>query len=91
MHGGNDGNVDTVKEIPPNSLQHLSFGENMEGQKEHKIEADHIKLPKSKVGDLQKMKQSKLVHVIYFVLRSIFSITACLENRNHTSRWPSGE
>uniref|UniRef100_U3IJL7 Protein GOLM2 n=1 Tax=Anas platyrhynchos platyrhynchos TaxID=8840 RepID=U3IJL7_ANAPP len=59
LHGGNDGNVDTVKEIPPNSLQHLSFGENMEGQKEHKIEADHIKLPKSKVGDLQKMKQSR--------------------------------
>ncbi|XP_027321425.1 protein GOLM2 isoform X2 [Anas platyrhynchos] len=58
LHGGNDGNVDTVKEIPPNSLQHLSFGENMEGQKEHKIEADHIKLPKSKVGDLQKMKQN---------------------------------
>ncbi|KAI6077885.1 Protein CASC4 isoform X1 [Aix galericulata] len=59
LHGGNDGNVDTVKEIPPNSLQHLSFGENMEGQKEHKIEAEHIKLPKSKVGDLQKMKQSR--------------------------------
>ncbi|XP_035191518.1 protein GOLM2 isoform X1 [Oxyura jamaicensis] len=59
LHGGNDGNVDTVKEIPPNSLQRLSFGENMEGQKEHKIEADHIKLPKSKVGDLQKMKQSR--------------------------------
>ncbi|XP_032050648.1 protein CASC4 isoform X1 [Aythya fuligula] len=59
LHGANDGNVDTVKEIPPNSLQHLSFGENMEGQKEHKIEADHIKLPKSKVGDLQKMKQSR--------------------------------
>nr|XP_047902206.1 protein GOLM2 isoform X2 [Anser cygnoides] len=59
LHGGNDGNVDTVKEIPPNSLQHLSFGEDMGGQKEHKIEADHIKLPKSKVGDLQKMKQSR--------------------------------
>nr|XP_047902207.1 protein GOLM2 isoform X3 [Anser cygnoides] len=58
LHGGNDGNVDTVKEIPPNSLQHLSFGEDMGGQKEHKIEADHIKLPKSKVGDLQKMKQN---------------------------------
>ncbi|NXC71896.1 CASC4 protein, partial [Anhinga anhinga] len=53
----NDGNADIAKQIPPNSLQHLNFEENMENQKEHKIETDHIKIPKSRVSDLQKMKQ----------------------------------
>ncbi|NWX12875.1 CASC4 protein, partial [Aegotheles bennettii] len=57
LHGDNDGNGDIAKQIPPNSLQHLNFEENMENQKEHKIEADNIKIPKSRVSDLQKMKQ----------------------------------
>lgn len=55
-----------MKQIPPNSLQHLNFEENVENQKEHKIETDHIKIPKSRVSDLQKMKQSKLANIIYF-------------------------
>uniref|UniRef100_A0A8C8AAZ8 Protein GOLM2 n=1 Tax=Otus sunia TaxID=257818 RepID=A0A8C8AAZ8_9STRI len=59
LHSDNDGNADMVKQIPPNSLQHLNFEENMENQKEHKIETDHIKIPKSRVSDLQKMKQSR--------------------------------
>ncbi|XP_025963830.2 protein GOLM2 isoform X1 [Dromaius novaehollandiae] len=59
LHIDSDGNADTVKQIPPNSLQHLNFEENMENQKEHKIKTDHIKLPKSRVSDLQKMKQSR--------------------------------
>ncbi|XP_025963831.2 protein GOLM2 isoform X2 [Dromaius novaehollandiae] len=58
LHIDSDGNADTVKQIPPNSLQHLNFEENMENQKEHKIKTDHIKLPKSRVSDLQKMKQN---------------------------------
>uniref|UniRef100_A0A8B9PID7 Protein GOLM2 n=1 Tax=Apteryx owenii TaxID=8824 RepID=A0A8B9PID7_APTOW len=58
LHTDSDGNADTVKQIPPNSLQHLNFEENMENQKEHKIKTDHIKLPKSRVSDLQKMKQN---------------------------------
>ncbi|XP_008938583.1 PREDICTED: protein CASC4 [Merops nubicus] len=52
-------NADVAKQIPPNSLQHLQFEENVENQKEHKIETDHIKIPKSRVSDLQKMKQSR--------------------------------
>ncbi|KAM6308434.1 protein GOLM2 isoform 1-T1 [Aegotheles albertisi] len=59
LHSDNDGNGDIAKQIPPNSLQHLNFEENMENQKEHKIEADNIKIPKSRVSDLQKMKQSR--------------------------------
>uniref|UniRef100_A0A8C9ESK6 Protein GOLM2 n=1 Tax=Pavo cristatus TaxID=9049 RepID=A0A8C9ESK6_PAVCR len=58
LHGDNDGNADIAKEMAPNSLQHLNFGENMESQNENKMEADHIKLQKSRV-DLQKMKQSR--------------------------------
>uniref|UniRef100_A0A669PFJ5 Protein GOLM2 n=1 Tax=Phasianus colchicus TaxID=9054 RepID=A0A669PFJ5_PHACC len=58
LHGDNGGNADTVKEIPPNSLQHLNFGENMESQNENKIEADHIDLQKSRAVELQKMKQN---------------------------------
>lgn len=55
-----------MKQIPPNSLQRLNFEENMENQKEQKIETDHIKIPKSRVSDLQKMKQSKLANITYF-------------------------
>ncbi|KAM6409785.1 protein GOLM2 isoform 2-T2 [Rhynochetos jubatus] len=58
LHGDDDGNADVAKQIPPNSLQRLNFEENMENQKEHKIEMDHIKIPKSRVSDLQKMKQN---------------------------------
>ncbi|OPJ70272.1 protein GOLM2 isoform X1 [Patagioenas fasciata] len=59
FHSESDGNTDIVKQIPPNSLQRLNFEENMENQKEQKIETDHIKIPKSRVSDLQKMKQSR--------------------------------
>ncbi|NWJ01746.1 CASC4 protein, partial [Crypturellus undulatus] len=57
LHPDSEGNADIVKQIPPNSLQHLTFEENTENQKEHKMKTDHIKLPKSRVSDLQKMKQ----------------------------------
>uniref|UniRef100_A0A8C6ZFC7 Protein GOLM2 n=1 Tax=Nothoprocta perdicaria TaxID=30464 RepID=A0A8C6ZFC7_NOTPE len=67
LHPDSDGNADTVKQIPPNSLQHLTFEENTENQKEHKIKTDHVKLPKSRVSDLQKMKQSKLINNIFFI------------------------
>ncbi|XP_010715944.1 protein CASC4 isoform X3 [Meleagris gallopavo] len=58
LHSDNDGNADIAKEVPPNSLQHLNFGENMESQNENKIEADHIDLQKSRAVDLQKLKQN---------------------------------
>ncbi|XP_072201412.1 protein GOLM2 isoform X3 [Excalfactoria chinensis] len=58
LQGDNDGNADIAKEIPPNSIQHLNFGENMGSQNENKLEADHIKLQKSRDADLQKMKQN---------------------------------
>ncbi|NXX96276.1 CASC4 protein, partial [Centropus bengalensis] len=57
LHGDTDGNADVVKQIPPNSLQHLNFEETLENQKEHKVETDHIKIPKSRLSDLQRMKQ----------------------------------
>ncbi|NWR79135.1 CASC4 protein, partial [Centropus unirufus] len=59
LHGDTDGNADVVKQIPPNSLQHLNFEETLENQKEHKVETDHIKIPKSRLSDLQRMKQSR--------------------------------
>ncbi|XP_064013853.1 protein GOLM2 isoform X3 [Pogoniulus pusillus] len=59
LHSDADGNADVAKQIPPNSLQHLNFEENVENPKEHRIETDHIKIPKSRVSDLQKMKQSR--------------------------------
>uniref|UniRef100_A0A6G1RVJ0 Cancer susceptibility 4 n=1 Tax=Hypotaenidia okinawae TaxID=2861861 RepID=A0A6G1RVJ0_9GRUI len=58
LRSDNDGNADVVKQIPPNSLQHLNFEENLGNQKEPKIETDHMKIPKSRVSDLQKMKQN---------------------------------
>nr|Q5ZKQ5.1 RecName: Full=Protein GOLM2; AltName: Full=Cancer susceptibility candidate gene 4 protein homolog; Short=CASC4; AltName: Full=Golgi membrane protein 2 [Gallus gallus]CAG31688.1 hypothetical protein RCJMB04_9k24 [Gallus gallus] len=58
LHGDSDGNADIAKEIPPNSLQHLNFGENMDSQNENKIEADHLKLQKGRAVGLQKMKQN---------------------------------
>ncbi|NXW79346.1 CASC4 protein, partial [Hirundo rustica] len=54
-----DGNADVAKQIPPNSLQHLNFEENAEAQKDQKIEPDQMKIPKSQVSDLQKIKQSR--------------------------------
>ncbi|XP_015728776.1 protein CASC4 isoform X1 [Coturnix japonica] len=59
LHSDNEGNADVVKEIPPNSVQRLNFGENMESQNENKLEAEHIKLQKSRDDNLQKMKQSR--------------------------------
>ncbi|XP_010141845.1 PREDICTED: protein CASC4, partial [Buceros rhinoceros silvestris] len=59
LRSDNDGNADVVKQIPPNSLQHLNFEDKMENQKERKLETEHIKIPKSRVSDMQKMKQSR--------------------------------
>ncbi|KFO73765.1 Protein CASC4, partial [Cuculus canorus] len=59
LHSDNDGNADVAKQILPNSVQRLNFEENVENQKEHKIETDHVKIPKSRLSDLQKMKQSR--------------------------------
>ncbi|NWI49053.1 CASC4 protein, partial [Calyptomena viridis] len=56
---GDNGIADVAKQIPPNSLQHLNFEENLEAQKDHKIETEQIKIPKSRVSDLQKIKQSR--------------------------------
>lgn len=78
MHGDNDGNADIAKEIPPNSLQHLNFGENMDSQNENKIEADHLKLQKGRAVGLQKMKQSKLVNVIYVNVGELFCFLSVL-------------
>lgn len=61
-----DGNADIAKQIPPNPLQPLNFEENVETQKDQKIEPDQIKIPKSRVSDLQKIKQSKLANVTHF-------------------------
>ncbi|XP_030312641.1 protein CASC4 isoform X3 [Calypte anna] len=58
LHSDNDGNADNVRQIPPNSLQHLNFEENMENQKEHRIETDNKNIPRSRLSDLQKMKQN---------------------------------
>ncbi|XP_050165507.1 protein GOLM2 isoform X2 [Myiozetetes cayanensis] len=54
-----DGNANAAKQIPPNPLQHLTFEEKVEAQKEHKIETEQIQIPKSRVNDLQKVKQSR--------------------------------
>lgn len=73
-----DGNADIAKQIPPNPLQHLNFEENVETQKEHKAEPDQIKIPKSRVSDLQKMKQSKLANITHFnISKSLFSFYLC--------------
>lgn len=52
------GNANIGKQIPPNSLQHFNFEENVETQKDHGIEPDQMKIPKSRVSDVQKMKQN---------------------------------
>ncbi|KAM4893412.1 protein GOLM2 isoform 1-T1 [Sylvia borin] len=54
-----DGNADIAKQIPPNPLQHLNFEGNVESQKDQRIEPEQIKIPKSRVSDLQKIKQSR--------------------------------
>ncbi|NXO04836.1 CASC4 protein, partial [Rhinopomastus cyanomelas] len=56
-HG--DGDAGVAKQIPPNPLQRLRFEENPEAPKELKVEPDHVRIPKSRAGDLQKMKQSR--------------------------------
>uniref|UniRef100_A0A8D2PSN2 Protein GOLM2 n=1 Tax=Zosterops lateralis melanops TaxID=1220523 RepID=A0A8D2PSN2_ZOSLA len=60
-----DGNPDIAKQIPPNPLQHLNFEENVEAQKDQRIEPEQIKIPKSRVSDLQKIKQSKLANITH--------------------------
>lgn len=87
-----DGNADIAKQIPPNPLQHLNFEENVEAQKDHKIEPDQINIPKSRVSDLQKIKQSKLASITHFnILKKpihfFICVSACLENRDHCRGW----
>uniref|UniRef100_A0A8D0G400 Protein GOLM2 n=1 Tax=Sphenodon punctatus TaxID=8508 RepID=A0A8D0G400_SPHPU len=56
-----EGNAEIMKQIPPNPIQHIIPGQNMEGQKEQRQEAELVKQPSNdRVGDFQKMKQSKL-------------------------------
>ncbi|NXI39256.1 CASC4 protein, partial [Galbula dea] len=59
LHAERAGNADLAKQLPPDSLQHLNFEANVENQKEQKAETEHMKIPKSRVSDLQKMKQSR--------------------------------
>ncbi|KAJ7403429.1 Protein CASC4 [Pitangus sulphuratus] len=54
-----DGNANAAKQIPPNPLQHLNFEEKVEAQKEHRVETEQLQIPKSRVSDLQKVKQSR--------------------------------
>ncbi|XP_067411550.1 protein GOLM2 isoform X2 [Emydura macquarii macquarii] len=60
INADNEGNVNIVKQIPPNPPQLLIPGQNLESQKEHKIETELGKqIPKDRVGGFQKMKQSR--------------------------------
>nr|XP_005300730.1 protein GOLM2 isoform X1 [Chrysemys picta bellii] len=59
LNADNEGNVNLVKQIPPNPPQLLIPEQNLES-KEHKIETELGKqAPKERVGDFQKMKQSR--------------------------------
>ncbi|XP_044835740.1 protein GOLM2 isoform X2 [Mauremys mutica] len=60
LNADNEGNVNIVKQIPPNPPQLLIPEQNLESKKEHKIETELGKqAPKDRVGDFQKMKQSR--------------------------------
>ncbi|XP_020864975.1 protein GOLM2 isoform X3 [Phascolarctos cinereus] len=49
----------TLKQIPPNPLQRLIPGPNLESENEHKIQTDMLKqASKDRVGDFHKMKQN---------------------------------
>lgn len=87
----NDGETDAVKKMPPNPLRHLIPEQNMQNHKEQKIEMEHEKLPKGRAAEFQKMKQSKLVIIIYLsVLLCIFAYCAisCLKIENQIYGWP---
>ncbi|XP_038274974.1 protein GOLM2 isoform X3 [Dermochelys coriacea] len=59
LNADNEGNVNIVKQIPPNPPQLLIPEENLESKKEHKIKTELGKqAPKDRVGDFQKMKQN---------------------------------
>ncbi|NWI89410.1 CASC4 protein, partial [Pitta sordida] len=53
----NEGDTDLAKQIPPNPLQHLSFEENVGAPKDHKMGTEQIQIPRSRVSNVQKMKQ----------------------------------
>uniref|UniRef100_A0A8C0GJ86 Protein GOLM2 n=1 Tax=Chelonoidis abingdonii TaxID=106734 RepID=A0A8C0GJ86_CHEAB len=60
LNADNEGNVNIVKQIPPNPPQLLIPEQNLESKKEHKIETELGKqAPKDRAGDFQKMKQSR--------------------------------
>ncbi|CAM5087632.1 unnamed protein product [Natator depressus] len=60
LNADNEGNVNIVKQIPPNPPQLLIPEQNLESKKEHKIKTELGKqAPKDRVGDFQKMKQSR--------------------------------
>uniref|UniRef100_A0A452HYX6 Protein GOLM2 n=1 Tax=Gopherus agassizii TaxID=38772 RepID=A0A452HYX6_9SAUR len=60
LNADNEGNVNIVKQIPPNPPQLLIPEQNLESKKEHKVETELGKqAPKDRVGDFQKMKQSR--------------------------------
>ncbi|XP_048724289.2 protein GOLM2 isoform X3 [Caretta caretta] len=60
LNADNEGNVNIVKQIPPNPPQLLIPEQNLESKKEHKIKTELGKqAPKDRVGEFQKMKQSR--------------------------------
>nr|XP_048724289.1 protein GOLM2 isoform X3 [Caretta caretta] len=60
LNAENEGNVNIVKQIPPNPPQLLIPEQNLESKKEHKIKTELGKqAPKDRVGEFQKMKQSR--------------------------------
>uniref|UniRef100_A0A8C8R5Y0 Protein GOLM2 n=1 Tax=Pelusios castaneus TaxID=367368 RepID=A0A8C8R5Y0_9SAUR len=60
LNDDNEGNVNIVKQIPPNPPQLLISEPNLANQKEHKIETELGKqTPKDRVGEFQKMRQSR--------------------------------
>ncbi|KAM7152892.1 protein GOLM2 isoform 2-T2 [Macrochelys suwanniensis] len=59
LNADSEGNVNIVKQIPPNPPQLLIPEQNLESKKEHKIKTELGKqAPKDRVGDFQKMKQN---------------------------------
>nr|XP_006132160.1 protein CASC4 isoform X1 [Pelodiscus sinensis] len=60
LNADNEENINIVKQIPPNPPQLLIPEQNLESKIEHKMEKDLGKqVPKDRVGDFQKMKQSR--------------------------------
>ncbi|KAM9061928.1 protein CASC4 isoform X4 [Sarcophilus harrisii] len=59
LHVSHIGNSDILKQIPPNPLQRLIPGPNLENENEHKFQTDMLKqASKDRAGDFHKMKQN---------------------------------